>query len=176
MGWGAYGKIPALGDFVRIGLPPGFAGPWDRWLQEGMVAARRRSGEDFAPRYNLAPVWRFALSAGIAGAAGVSGVLIPSVDRVGRAFPLTLVAPAPGAPPEPGEAAGLAEAEEVALDALDPSAGREALVAALAGLEAPDGPPARPGAVFWSEGKRFHDPSLLPGRLADLFLGHRATA
>lgn len=176
MGWGAYGKIPALGDFVRIGLPPGFAGPWDRWLQEGMVAARRRSGEDFAPRYNCAPVWRFALSQGIAGPSAASGVLIPSVDRVGRAFPLTLVAEARGAPPEPGEAAVLADAEEVALDALDPLAGREALVDALARLGVPDGPHAPAGAVFWSDGLRLHDPSLLPGRLADLLLGHRETA
>ena len=171
MGWGAYGKIPALGDFVRIGLPQGFAGPWDEWLQKGMIDARRRFGTEFGPHYNVAPVWRFALSPGLAGPAA-AGVLIPSVDRVGRTFPLTLVAAVRGAAPDPSGASGMAEAEEAALDALDPLSGPEALRAALSALEVPEGPPAPPGALFWTEGRRFHDPALEPGRLADLLLGH----
>jgi type VI secretion system protein ImpM len=39
-----------------------------------------------------APIWRFVLSSGLCGDNVVSGVLMPSVDRVGRQFPLALVA------------------------------------------------------------------------------------
>jgi type VI secretion system protein ImpM len=45
------------------------------------------------------PIWRFCLSPGVAGASGVIGVLMPSVDRVGRRFPLTLVGPLPDSMP-----------------------------------------------------------------------------
>src|SRR5262249_23889417 len=38
------------------------------------------------------PIWRFALSPGLCGAGAATGVLMPSVDRVGRYFPLTIVA------------------------------------------------------------------------------------
>ena len=176
MGWGAYGKIPALGDFVRLGLSPGFVTPWDRWLQAGLVGARQRLGAGFRPRYDRAPVWRFALSPGIAGAMGACGVLMPSVDRVGRAFPLTLAVLAPGTPPDPAAPRALANAEEVALDALEPAAGREALRAALDALAPPDGPPAPSGAMFWTPGRRLHAPALRPERLLDLLLDPAETA
>lgn len=38
-----------------------------------------------------APIWRFSAAAGLAGPDAVLGVMMPSVDRVGRQFPLTLV-------------------------------------------------------------------------------------
>jgi type VI secretion system protein ImpM len=42
-------------------------------------------------------VWRFAISPGILGPEGLGGVMMPSVDRVGRYFPLMIAAV--GAPP-----------------------------------------------------------------------------
>jgi len=38
----------------------------------------------------VAPVWRFYLSAGLCGPGAACGVFMPSVDRAGRHFPLTL--------------------------------------------------------------------------------------
>lgn len=88
--FGAFGKFPALGDFFRMDLPQGFVDPWDRWLQEGMVAARATLGEGWQDCYFSAPIWRFTLSPGIVGASAMAGVMMMSVDRVGRQFPLTL--------------------------------------------------------------------------------------
>lgn len=81
---GLYGKLASQGDFVTRRLPPDFVREWDLWLQEGMRALRRRHGDGWLALYLHAPVWRFAL------ARGICGVLLPSVDRVGRHFPLTL--------------------------------------------------------------------------------------
>ena len=42
--------------------------------------------------YLTGPVWRFVLAAGICGEGAYTGMLVPSVDRVGRYFPLTVIA------------------------------------------------------------------------------------
>jgi type VI secretion system protein ImpM len=49
-------------------------------------------GEDWLPTWNMAPIWRFALSPGCCGRDAVLGLWMPSVDRVGRQFPLTFAA------------------------------------------------------------------------------------
>ncbi|OON63009.1 type VI secretion-associated protein [Massilia sp. KIM] len=87
---GFYGKLASQGDFVSCRLGPDFIRPWDAWLQAGMLESRARLGPDWLARYLNGPVWRFALGPGVCGRAAVAGVLLPSVDRVGRHFPLTL--------------------------------------------------------------------------------------
>lgn len=91
-GPGFYGKVCAKGDFVSRRLPRSFVGPWDAWLQAALAESRKRLGEDWAPAYMNAPIWRFVLSSGLCGDSVVAGVLMPSVDRVGRQFPLALAA------------------------------------------------------------------------------------
>jgi len=90
--FGAFGKIPVLGDFFRTGLGNGFVSEWDTWLQLRMSEASEALGERWEGCYMSAPIWRFSLAAGLAGDDAVTGVLMPSVDRVGRKFPLTLAA------------------------------------------------------------------------------------
>jgi type VI secretion system protein ImpM len=146
--FGAYGKIPALGDFVRIGLADDFVTAWDGWLQRGVLAAREALGTRWRDAYGSAPVWRFALAAGLAGEAGALGVLTPSIDRVGRLFPLTLAAALPLAQPPALAHFLAAEAfdalEAAALDALDAATTRDALARRLAAIAAPALRPARP--------------------------------
>jgi type VI secretion system protein ImpM len=89
---GLHGKLPAHGDFVRRALPPSFCEPWDAWLQAGMTAARESLGEAFDAAWAGAPAWRFALPPGACGPEAVAGVMAPSMDSVGRRFPLTLAA------------------------------------------------------------------------------------
>jgi type VI secretion system protein ImpM len=60
-GFGAYGKIPALGDFFRLNLSGDFVEPWDHWLQETLVASRMSLGAEWDGAYNQAPIWRFTL-------------------------------------------------------------------------------------------------------------------
>ena len=87
-GW--YGKLPGLGDFATRRLPPVFVSRWDEWLQAGMHAMRDAPlGDDSA----LAPVRRFWLGPGVIDALAWGGLLMPSTDRAGRRFPLTVAQP-----------------------------------------------------------------------------------
>ena len=93
-GW--YGKLPTLGDFASRRLEADFIEPWDLWLGEALQAQRSAYGEGWLEAYLETPPWRFLLSPGalrgVRPELAFAGVLVPSVDRVGRHFPLTLVA------------------------------------------------------------------------------------
>lgn len=90
---GFYGKLPARGDFLSRRLPAGFIASWDEWLQDAIAASRVQLGDDWLPRYLEAPLWRFFLPGGICGGSAAAGVMMASVDRVGRYFPLVLALP-----------------------------------------------------------------------------------
>jgi type VI secretion system protein ImpM len=92
---GLYGKLPSHGDFLRRRTSDAFVEIWDAWLQECIAATRNRLAEQWLDLYLTSPAWRFACAAGACGPAAVIGVMVPSVDRVGRYFPLTLVAELP---------------------------------------------------------------------------------
>jgi type VI secretion system protein ImpM len=87
---GFYGKLASRGDFVSRGLPQSFIQPWDAWLAAGLQASQQQLGEDWLTAYLVSPLWRFALAADVCGPDAVVGVLMPSIDRVGRYFPLTI--------------------------------------------------------------------------------------
>ncbi len=94
---GFYGKLLGTGDFVRRDFPADLYARWDSWLQQGLQASRAELGEDWLEAYLSAPIWRFALAPGLAGASAWVGAMMPSVDRVGRYFPLTVIAASPPA-------------------------------------------------------------------------------
>lgn len=87
-GW--YGKLPALGDFAQRRLEQDFITHWDTWLQAVIVDSQRTLGGNWLATYLRAPVWRFMLGPGVVDGRRWSGILLPSVDRVGRYFPLTI--------------------------------------------------------------------------------------
>ena len=87
---GCYGKLPSRGDFVTRRFERAFIDPWDLWLQQAIVASRSALAERWLDFYLTSPIWHFALGAGTCGARPVLGVMIPSVDSVGRYFPLML--------------------------------------------------------------------------------------
>ncbi|WP_242445494.1 type VI secretion system-associated protein TagF [Chromatium okenii] len=87
---GFYGKLPELGDFVQRRLPSTFIQPWDQWLRESLASSRAQLGEQWLDVYLVSPLWRFVLTPGVVGQLAWAGVLMPSVDRVGRYFPLTI--------------------------------------------------------------------------------------
>lgn len=90
-GWrGFFGKIPQAGDFVGTGLPRAFETQLDNWLRAAMRESQAALGRDWLDVFLVTPVWRFALGPGVAGAEPVVGVMMPSVDRVGRYFPLVI--------------------------------------------------------------------------------------
>ena len=87
---GFFGKLPAHGDFVERGWPPGGTAAWDDWLQQALAVSREQLGERWLDVYLTSPIWRFGLSAGCLDQLHWLGVLLPSVDSVGRYFPLVL--------------------------------------------------------------------------------------
>jgi type VI secretion system protein ImpM len=87
---GFYGKLPIVGDFVSRRLPNEFVNPWDSWLQSAIAASREELGQDWLNSYLTCPIWRFLLSPGLCGNQAVAGILMPSVDKVGRYYPLTV--------------------------------------------------------------------------------------
>ncbi len=89
---GFYGKLPCKGDFLHRRVSQEFVDAWDSWLQQCLIASREQLQELWLDAYLTSPVWRFAVAEGVCGSGAYAGVMVPSVDRVGRYFPLTLVA------------------------------------------------------------------------------------
>lgn len=96
---GFFGKVPNLGDFVERRLHAGFRSVWDQWVQESLALSQESLGERWLELYVVSPLWRFVLSPRVCGEAVYAGVMVPSVDRVGRYFPLTVVATLPAETP-----------------------------------------------------------------------------
>ncbi len=92
---GFYGKLPSHGDFLRRRVSDAFVDAWDAWLRECIAGSRATLGSRWLDVYLTSPAWRFACAAGACGPAPVIGIVAPSVDQVGRYFPLTLVAELP---------------------------------------------------------------------------------
>jgi len=134
-GFGVFGKIPALGDFLRANLPVDFVSAWDNWLQSTLLAAHSSLGERWDECYLTAPIWRFTLPAGVAGQAAVCGVVMPSVDRVGRRYPLTIATPIASTQIALSHFANnsvFERLEEIALTTLEEETSRDALLHELA--------------------------------------------
>lgn len=89
---GYFGKLPSKGDFLSRRLPSGFVEVWDAWLQAGIVSSRRELGDAWASCFPGAPVWRFFTPPCMVTERAWIGIVLPSMDRVGRHFPLTVAA------------------------------------------------------------------------------------
>jgi type VI secretion system protein ImpM len=88
---GFFGKLPCRGDFLRRRVPDEFVAAWDEWLQKCLTQSREQLGDAWRDAYLAGPICRFVLAEGVCGTGAYAGVLMPSVDRVGRCFPLTIV-------------------------------------------------------------------------------------
>jgi type VI secretion system protein ImpM len=160
---GFYGKLPARGDFVRAGLPRDFTDPWDDWLQTVIAGSRALMGEAWLPAFLEAPVWRFTLPRGMCGPQAALGLMLPSVDRAGRYFPLTFAALS-----EQGIGRTSGEAW---LDVCE-AAGRAALeqdtppqvMAGMLGTGLPEVTTGLAEAAWWSEGSTRVGPTCLTMR------------
>lgn len=141
-GW--YGKLPSLGDFASRRLSHELIEAWDAWLAEEIGSLRQQWPDDWLQGYLQSPTWRFVLSAGTLGTAQpwpMAGILMPSVDRVGRYFPLTIIAPLGSLPHSHEQAESLLNwlhaMDDLAADAMEEDWPIEALDQALAQQPAP---------------------------------------
>lgn len=87
---GFYGKLPQIGDFISRRLPAEFLDPWDEWLQSGIAVSREQLTDRWLEIYLTSPIWNFVLGRGVCGEFPWCGLIMPSVDKVGRYFPLTV--------------------------------------------------------------------------------------
>ncbi len=154
---GFYGKLPARGDFVRGALPRDFTDRWDAWLAPAIAGSRERMGEAWLPAFLEAPVWRFVLSPGLCGGRAALGLMLPSVDRAGRYFPLTFAALYSDGPAPEDDPLWLDSCEAAGRAALEQDAGPEQLGAMLGVPEAAAGATERREtgtmqSIWWTEG------------------------
>jgi type VI secretion system protein ImpM len=91
-GIGFCGKLPSHGDFVRRRVPAPLLWRWEEWADAVTATIRRHLADDWPGIYVNSPIWRFAASAHCCGNRPFVGVMMPSVDRVGRYHPLSLLA------------------------------------------------------------------------------------
>lgn len=149
-GW--YGKIASLGDFASRRLSPAFVARWDAWLQMAITASRASLGGAWLDAYLTGPVWRFIEWPRSDSEPLHAGVLMSSVDRVGRYFPLCVAAPLVSTPASDDDWRLLVEwcdqVEAAALATLDIGYGADQFDDALRALPAPElRPTSRPSAA-----------------------------
>lgn len=138
---GLYGKLPSKRDFIAVGASREFLAIWEPWLQGGISASRMKLGANWQAEFLRAPIWRFWLGTDLC-AGSVLGAMMPSVDGIGRYFPLTVFARAePGegiAPPEfDTQEDWFVAAEELLLSALTDTNSFEMLTGSFGRLPLP---------------------------------------
>ncbi len=90
---GFFGKSPQRGDYVDRNLSSAFISGWDAWLQSAMKGSRDVLQDGWLEAYLQSPIWRFILDRGTLTKTPWAGVILPSVDRVGRYYPMTFAVP-----------------------------------------------------------------------------------
>ncbi|USX24016.1 type VI secretion system-associated protein TagF [Oxalobacteraceae bacterium OTU3CINTB1] len=148
---GFFGKVTSHGDFVTRRLAPEFQQPWDAWLQAGLQHSKAALGTGWLATYLSSPIWRFALAPGVCGVQAQAGLLMPSVDRVGRHFPLTLARALDTATPladcVTAHHRWYAELESLALSSLEEDFSLDAFDAAVEALAPPPALAGAPGTT-----------------------------
>ncbi len=89
---GFFGKVPSHGDFISDGLERELIGTFDGWMRSGMHAGADMFTSRWPEIFSSSPPIRFIIERGIWGNCAYVGVLAPSADRVGRKYPLAIIA------------------------------------------------------------------------------------
>ena len=88
---GVLGKHPGYGDFVRHGIEEPIADELTNWIDTTLTEVRDQLKADWADFWDNGQELRFWLGRGILGHTTI-GIFRPSRDRVGRRYPLILMA------------------------------------------------------------------------------------
>jgi type VI secretion system protein ImpM len=86
---GLFGKLPSTGDFVTRRLPADFVRRWDPWVARYLAPWQNEE------LWDAGVGLRFLLGPRAFGP--MAGVVMPSTDKVGRRFPLTVAVRLPSA-------------------------------------------------------------------------------
>lgn len=152
-----------LGDFAHRRLPHGVTNTCDAWLMQCMQASREQLAEQWPQAYLAAPIWRFEWECGVVNGDHWFGVLMPSVDRVGRYFPLVITQAFEEPPTTESLDAWFEHLSHAAADTLQGDANLDDFEAALARApaiaSAKDADPAAQGSTrWWIDGRSAREP------------------
>lgn len=75
---------------MAVRIPRAVLEPYENWLQAGLAMSRNDLGFGWEDTYLVAPIWRFWIGQSVLGHT-CAGAIMPSVDKVGRYFPLTIM-------------------------------------------------------------------------------------
>lgn len=89
----AFGKIPRIGDFLRVGSVGPSGEAFKQWMEHGLGFAESGTDGSWLRSYQAGATYAFVFRPPSPGDMLV-GVIKPSVDSVGRRFPLAVYAPA----------------------------------------------------------------------------------
>ncbi|MCX7561650.1 type VI secretion system-associated protein TagF [Sulfitobacter sp. F26204] len=126
---GIMGKHPGYGDFLQAGLSEQTVDAFNRWLDAILPPLRDQMGEGWGPFWDGAQDVRFWIGRAVLGCT-VVGILRPSRDRVGRRFPLIIMAEGADLPVPLGDSTDQAPWEVMAahLEEMEPGHGAAALL------------------------------------------------
>jgi len=148
---GLIGKHPGYGDFLRANMEPAVVEHLEAWLDQGLAEIRDQQGQAWPAFWEQAQDLRFWIGRVVLGRS-LMGVMRCSRDRVGRRYPLMLIAQGAAVP------APLADADQSPYEALgahfsamQPGQGGAALLDGLQ-LQLPqeDEASARIGDTLWA--------------------------
>ena len=93
-----FGKVPRMGDFVRVRAHAEPTASFENWIQEAMAYGEAKRGAAWPAIYQGGAIHAFVFrppkkSKSASPASVVAGVFRPSLDAVGRRFPLVVAAP-----------------------------------------------------------------------------------
>ncbi|MCR2747167.1 type VI secretion system-associated protein TagF [Limnobacter parvus] len=89
-----FGKLPCVGDFCSHNMPAKVCEALDNWLSEAMQVGQETHGDAWTRAYFQTPMHGFVLGKKALPALEDNlavGVIMPSVDKAGRAFPFVLM-------------------------------------------------------------------------------------
>lgn len=88
---GFFGKLPSYGDFIQRNVSPALIKAMDLWIIQSIQAARGQLKQHWQQQYFTSPIWRFVISDGLLSEHAITGIMMPSVDKSGRCYPLVLI-------------------------------------------------------------------------------------
>jgi type VI secretion system protein ImpM len=88
---GFFGKLPGYGDFVQRNVCPELVKYWDNWVLKSLSTSHEQLGDLWRGKYFNSPIWRFVIRQKALSQTPVAGFIMPSVDKAGRCYPLTVI-------------------------------------------------------------------------------------
>lgn len=86
---GCFGKLPLSPEFIRVNARGNTLQVFDQWMQEGLLWCRAKLGPQWRNDFLKSESWSFLFQVP-KQKEWLIGVMMPSQDKAGRGFPMTL--------------------------------------------------------------------------------------